>query len=437
MAVRSGSSANTLTSISSKSRGLAGEISKGISALKRIRKFYWRSEAPELDRKVSSIRLTLVEELAPIDLSAAIKGVERLLDTADHVFNHVDDSDGCVWPVYQQLVEDLAELYGRDPKTDRCKLAEKIFGWHTTQQANAYDHVVQVFGRILGDHGLETLELLYREEAKKTSAGKGDDQEFNWPRLRAIHALLDIADARGDVDEYVGVLNEFGGIKEHNRFDLAKRLAAAGRYEEALEHLALYQRPHECEKISALRAEALRRLGRFAEAEACLSEAFVAYPDSTKLTEILANAADAVGMREKLLLRVERESDKYRALAFFLESKDLKRAAALVLRKREEWSGQVYQILSPAAKVLSAKHPLEATILYRVLIDDVLARAQSRYYSHAVRYLKAMTKLEGAIKDWAGFEDHSAYVSRLQEEHKRKGALWAKLGAAGWTPVID
>ena len=79
---------------------------------------------------------------------------------------------------------------------------------------------------------------------------------------------------------------------------------------------------------------------------------------------------------------------KYRALAFFLNSPRLDLTAKLVLDRRAEWEGRHYEALLAAAETLEADHPVAATILYRALLDDILNRARSPAYGHAARYLK-------------------------------------------------
>src|ERR671910_1141445 len=62
-------------------------------------------------------------------------------------------------------------------------------------------------------------------------------------------------------------------------------------------------------------------------------------------------------------------------------------AAKLVLDHRGTWDGRHYGMLVPAAGALEHDHPAAATVLYRALIDDILARARSPAYGHAARYL--------------------------------------------------
>ncbi len=76
-----------------------------------------------------------------------------------------------------------------------------------------------------------------------------------------------------------------------------------------------------------------------------------------------------------------------------LEWPRLDLAAKLVIEHRGEWDGSQYYMLPPAAEALQHDHLLAAVILYRALLDDMLARARSKAYSHAARYLKKLDAL--------------------------------------------
>jgi hypothetical protein len=115
------------------------------------------------------------------------------------------------------------------------------------------------------------------------------------------------------------------------------------------------------------------------------------------------------------------------ALAFFIEWKELRYAARLVLDRSREIDGNLYFLLDPAAKALEAKQPLAATLLRRTMIEDTLTGAKSRRYRHAVRHLLECRSLEAGIDDHLGFETHAAFVVRLRAQHGRKAGFWGQL----------
>jgi hypothetical protein len=117
------------------------------------------------------------------------------------------------------------------------------------------------------------------------------------------------------------------------------------------------------------------------------------------------------------------------ALRFFLAWPRDDLAARVVVRHHEAWSGSDWHILPPIADRLQHESPLAATILYRALLDDILARARSKAYGHAAKYLAALDWLAAdsdTAGDWpADLSSHAQYREGLRAKHGRKSGFWA------------
>lgn len=96
-----------------------------------------------------------------------------------------------------------------------------------------------------------------------------------------------------------------------------------------------------------------------------------------------------------------------------------------MIRRAKELDGDHYEILSPAADALAAKHPLAATLVLRAMIDFTLTRSRSSRYKHAARHLLECSSLSSAIKDFGVLEPHDAYETRLRREHGKKSSFWS------------
>jgi hypothetical protein len=79
----------------------------------------------------------------------------------------------------------------------------------------------------------------------------------------------------------------------------------------------------------------------------------------------------------------------------------------------------------PAAEALEEAYPAAATVLYRALINDILARARSPAYGHAARYLTKLASLADQVDTWEDIPDHVAYHASLKQAHGRKAAFWS------------
>ena len=117
------------------------------------------------------------------------------------------------------------------------------------------------------------------------------------------------------------------------------------------------------------------------------------------------------------------------ALQFFLDWPALDRAADLLIARHDEIDGDHYEYLSPAAKALSERHPLAATLVFRAMVDFTLTRSRAKRYRYAAEHLAACARLARDIPDFGAFETHDAYVARLKEEHGRKFGFRSDLRA--------
>jgi hypothetical protein len=327
---------------------------------------------------------------------------------------------------------------------DPVQLADRVFEAITTNDYGEYDRLVEVVLPALGRPGMARLkERLAAALAERPNAKGG----FNL-KAGALHrALQDIADAEGDVDLFIE--HETGRQSPHGAAATATRLLAAGRAEEALAFLkkGAPTKPsgHDLDDLWAISpegagagtweqawVEALLATGRQDEAQRFHWARFEASLDAAHLRaylEALPEFEDVVAEHKALdhALAFPRFAT---ALAFFIEWKELRYAARLVVGRSLEIDGNLYFILAPAAEALEAEQPLAAALLRRAMIEDTLTGAKARRYRHAARHLLECRLLEVGINDHGGFETHEAFVARLRAQHGRKAGLWGQVTGA-------
>jgi hypothetical protein len=115
---------------------------------------------------------------------------------------------------------------------------------------------------------------------------------------------------------------------------------------------------------------------------------------------------------------------RYAALRFFIDWSRLDLAEQLVVAERGNWNGARHEILAPAADALGADHPLAAAILYRALIDSILARARTEAYGHAARYYNELEALAAEeTPDWP-IDSAADYRAAARAQHGRKTSFW-------------
>ncbi len=92
--------------------------------------------------------------------------------------------------------------------------------------------------------------------------------------------------------------------------------------------------------------------------------------------------------------------------------------------RASELDGDLYELMTPVAEVLSTKHPLAATIVLRSMIDFTLENGRSSRYKHAARHFAECQSLASQIDDFGDARQHEDYVADLKREHGRKSGFW-------------
>ncbi|MDF0603669.1 hypothetical protein P1J78_23355 [Psychromarinibacter sp. C21-152] len=211
---------------------------------------------------------------------------------------------------------------------------------------------------------------------------------------------------------------------------IAARLLAANRAEEALTTLEDADTDARRElhpDWHRVRLDVLEALGRAEEAQAARWASFEKTLSEEDLRAYLKRLPDFDDLEaeERALDHAMGYASVHSALAFLVNWPAPERAAALVLDRAGELDGDFYEVLTPASEVLSAKHPLTATVLLRAMIDFSLDRARSKHYRHAARHFLAGESLAGQIGDYGNIETHATFIARLRKKHGRKHASWS------------
>ena len=102
-------------------------------------------------------------------------------------------------------------------------------------------------------------------------------------------------------------------------------------------------------------------------------------------------------------------------------------AARYVVERAKQLEGEYYSGLLALAEPFEAEgYLLAASLICRALLESILARAQSRYYHHGVRYLRRLDKLAPRVGGWQGGIPHEDYLAELRRAHARKRAFWGR-----------
>ncbi len=425
---------------------MAAEVRKRLTQIARARSFAdWR-KVRDLAADLEAQRRAIIDQVAKSDAAEALELMWRFMDLAEAVHERCDDSNGVIGDVFRDACRDLGPLT-QAAKPDPVALADRVFTALNENGYGQYDHLIETLSPSLGAKGLDHLKGRFIELSKtpveKPSSEKRkvigwgtggplyEDEIKARSRESTIRlALREIADAQGDVDAFIDQYDEKTRKVPRIAAEIARRLLAAGRAEEALrtieaaEHRQSGWPDFDWEDA---RIDVLEALGRGDEAQAARWSCFERALSAEHLRAYLKRLPDFddVETEERALDYAERYNSLLQALAFLVSWPALDRAARLVTRRAAELDGDHYEILAPAADALAAKHPLAATLALRAMIAFTLTKARSSRYRHAARHFMECESLAAAIKEFGAFETHAAYAVRLKAEHGRKSGFWS------------
>ncbi|TNC59123.1 DUF6880 family protein [Rubellimicrobium roseum] len=428
------------------SEDVARQIRKRLTTIAGSRSSLDWQKRKALVKDLDTQRRAIVDQVARHDPVEALELMWRFLGLASSVFERCDDSSGTVSTVFATAVADLGEI-ATAAQPDPARLADDVFEALTDNGYGQYDDLIGVLAPALGPEGLEHLKSRMLalagqpvgrySGAKRQVVGYGlsgplyADEMVERSRSSTVRlALMAIADAQGDVDAFIGQYDSRARMVPTIAAQIARRLLAAGRTEEAWQSIeAATPKGRDAPDLdwADARIEVLEALGRTEEAQAARWSAFERALSAEHLRAHLKRLPDFEDLeaQDRALAQVERQRSLLHALAFLVSWPALDRAAALVLRRAKEIDGDHYEVLTPAADALSARHPLAATLVLRAMIDFALSHSRASRYRHAARHLLECESLASSVPDWGDMETHVAYLARLRKQHGRKSAFWS------------
>lgn len=425
---------------------MAAEVRKRLTQIARARSFADWSRVRDLAADLDAQRRAIIDQVAKSDAAEALELMWRFIDLAEAVHERCDDSNGLIGDVFRDACRDLGPLT-QAAKPDPLALADRVFTALNENDYGQYDHLIETLGPSLEAKGFDHLKRRFTElsktpvekptEDKRRVIGWGAGGPLYEDEIKASSrdstirlALREIADAQGDADAFIAQYDEKTRKVPKIAAEIARRLLAANRAEEALrtieaaEHRRSGWPDFDWEDA---RIDVLEALGRGDEAQAARWSCFERALSEEHLRAYLKRLPEFedIEAEARALDYAERYGSALQALAFLVSWPGLYRAARVVIARAAELDGDHYEILAPAADALAGKHPLAATLALRAMIAFTLTKARSSRYRHAARHFMECESLAAAINEFGGFETHAAFAARLKAEHGRKNGFWS------------
>ncbi len=400
-------------------------LRSALAALRPRDRFVSYYEAPTYAAKLRA----LVEGLdVDIDPRTGVELLATFYRADAAILESCDDSDGGVGDVFRiealERFVHYATLYD-----DKQRLADLVDDLLETDEYGVRDSLLEGAARYLPEPMLRSL----AERWWKATDGPipRADSVRDWQRGARLVRIEQIARELNDP-------HLFERARKAHRpkpgtaacVDIANAWLRAGEPATALGWLERIDpgEPFMAEERDTALVEVYRRLERRGELLDLLRRRFHACRSRESLDELLG----VMGAERRGEMVAEANEAIRRSVGFattdaefLLDCMDAGRAAEYVLERRADVNGDDWPNLLPLARALSdAQQPLGATVIYRALLDTILARAQSRAYRHGAGYWRRLDRLAVGMTEWRGIAPHAEYAASVQERHRRKSSFW-------------
>lgn len=421
--------------------GLALEIAKRLATIgKSQARIHWRKRAAFA--KDLDLHRRMIERLAEDEPTAALDLMLDLLDLATPTLDRLSQAEGPIGDVFLAARDGVGAIAQR-AMPDPIALADRIARLLRRDDYAQFGPLVNALGPALGAKGQAHL----RDALERLLAARPTRSAHVFDAQGAIYkdALRRLADASGDVDAFEATFSPELRRTPLVSAEIARRLLAAGRAEEALATLQAgaptEQRGRHQSTLEERAAwedtmlEALEATGHHDEAQKRRWAEFERTLSIPRLRAYLKGLPDFDDVEaEDQAKVVARRFPRFdTALAFLVSWPDLTAAARLVLARTGEINGADDTLMAEAARRLEGAHPLAASLLLRASIQYVLTYGVATRYAEAARQLLEAESLAAMIADYGEFPDHQAFVADLRAMHGRKQGFRAEVEALGGT----
>jgi len=228
---------------------LAKEVRNRIATMSRSRSFVDWQGIKDLVNDLDTQRRAIIEKVAKVDPRQALDLLWRLMALASSVFERCDDSSGTVIAVFHEACQNIGDVAQR-ANTNPTALADQVFDALMRNDYGQFDELIHVLSPALGQAGLEHLKRrmvdLSNQPVKKPA--EKDRVKIGWSSSGPIYAdemaersrvstvrlaLMNIADALGDVDAFIAQYDPKTRKMPKIAAEIAQRLLSAGRVEQA------------------------------------------------------------------------------------------------------------------------------------------------------------------------------------------------------------
>jgi len=353
-----------------------------------------------------------------------VRQIATLYEADETIFNAVDDSSGEIGMIFKY---DAVEIFCNfATKCDDKKwLMDLVLKLNQDDGYGVRDSLVHAAGKYLPNE-------LLREMADR--CWRYSESERDEPKIRHWLRLVEsLASQLKDPMLFERArLKSWGEAGPAACLDIAQVYLDAGDAKTALSWIERVSKDvsFQLDERDSLLLEIYRQLGDSKSQEEIAWRTFRRYRSESTLNTLL----DVIGQKKRGQvvddatgeIMQDKVLNHFNA-TFLITMGRVDDAELYLMDRKDQLNGDRYSSLLEFAEVMeNGQKFYAACIIYRELIDSILARAKSKYYHHGIRYLKKIDMLALKVNDWKGSISHDAYLAELRRDHFRKKAFWSQ-----------
>ena len=411
-------------------------LQRRISAIHGGKRFIAYGETREVAAELATIATDIRTDVLPNNPEKAAALAEKLFCLDQMIFDRADDSDGRIGDELRAV----CVLWVDAAAAARARNTDSVTDWPAVlcefYRANDYgirEPLLEQAHRLLREDELRALATRFEDDARQTmNAHKAGKREH--------HRVFSSSSAMGLVAR---------ALRDPKLYE--QSILVHSPQPNGLQANDIAEQYLDCSDG----AGALRWLGVSCGENAqferlvLLDRAYEMLGDRHRQIEIrkelyqCAPGIHAYRALEEILPAGERSTFRKRAcqdartsphvasaaeLLFALEEPAL--AEQLIVERSGELDGRNYVLLTTLVKTAKANgRLLAAALIWRALIDAILARGYAKAYGHAARYLLELRAASTSIEDYRGSPSHESYERALRLAHARKASFWGRLSS--------